>query len=102
MIANSPDQLAQRHSERVSEIVDSPISSTKARFSINAALLRQPAGRVIPPPRHRERTLVQDLLALKSAPATNSRPSPGAASTEVGPSRNVRPHSANDPCNYLG
>ena len=100
MIANVPDQLTQRHTERRA-IVESPKSSADARRSIKG-VLRQPAGRVIPPSQFRERGLVQDLLALNSAPSTNSRPSPPAPSTEVGPSRNVRPHSVNDPCIYLG
>jgi hypothetical protein len=75
-----------------------PLTDYRIEFAMSQALRRPPhhAGSV---------AQTHDLIAaaMKSAPATNPRPSPPARSTAVGPSRNVHhPHSANDPCNYLG
>jgi hypothetical protein len=55
----------------------------------------EPVGAIVKPP-------MWSTDARRCAPATNSGPPRPAPPTEVGRSLNVRPHSVNDPYNYLG
>jgi hypothetical protein len=78
------------------------MSPTDARRISDAATVRHPTGPSDLTRSGGERAFLQDRAASQRPPATDPRPSRPVIPARVGPSRNLRPHSLNDPCNYLG
>ena len=78
------------------------MSPSKAERSTYAATRTNPAKFPLPATTRAERGSVLDGPAGNNALATGAGPRASVDRARVGPSRNVHPHTSNDPSNYLG